>query len=405
MSSALPHNKKPRKQYVLGDFVKYATGIFAAHFVAISDMGIYEFAEKQYTDEKQQLQTCHMVLVGHYARKSGGPPVWAQATGDGIRYHKGTGFLVEPLILDIHCGKVYYEPPFSYIGGTIKNSDTPRGMTQERKFQRAVVESAIHFVFLLSGRLNQTLDITNPDLLGHFKIALVNLLQNRKAHEAADRTPTKRSPTRVEETAITKNEARPFKVSETNYRNLTFQIIRRPLPPIIAASLNRRVIDLTRDVPGSSPQAFNERILLEQQFERKPDGRDYEISAEDGLQRQALKAKVSAKRQRLAQCEATALEHRLQIAVMKEELAREKEELAREKEELGCEKEELGCEKKAKMFWEHKHNSLPRILLDRSRLSIASGSPNDQESSVALVRTSDAGVRSGPFGSGRSRPL
>lgn len=254
MSSALPHNKKPRKQYVLGDFVKYATGIFAAHFVAISDMGIYEFAEKQYTDEKQQLQTCHMVLVGHYARKSGGPPVWAQATGDGIRYHKGTGFLVEPLILDIHCGKVYYDPPFSYIGGTIKNSDTPRGMTQERKFQRAVVESAIHFVFLLSGRLNQTLDITNLDLLGHFKIALVNLLQNRKAHEAADRTPTKRSPTRVEETAITKNEARPFKVSETNYRNLTFQIIRRPLPPIIAASLNRRVIDLTRDVPGSSPQ-------------------------------------------------------------------------------------------------------------------------------------------------------
>lgn len=52
-----------------------------------------------------------MVLVGHYSYKSGGPPVRAQATGDGIRYHKGTGFRVEPLILDTHSGKVYYDPP------------------------------------------------------------------------------------------------------------------------------------------------------------------------------------------------------------------------------------------------------------------------------------------------------
>ncbi|EMD69800.1 hypothetical protein COCSADRAFT_177484 [Bipolaris sorokiniana ND90Pr] len=349
-------NKKPRKQYVLGDFVKYATGTFAAHFVAISNMGLYEFAEKRYMDENNN----HKLVI------------W-----------------------------------FCYIGGTINNGDTVRGMTQERKFQRAVVEFAIHFIFLVSGRLNQTLDITNPDLLGHFKLALVNLLRNREAHEAAHHTPTKRLATRVEETAITKNEARPFKVSETRYENSTSEIIRRPLPPIVAASLNRRVIDLTRDVPGSSPQVLNERVILEQQVRDlrakleeekvKTNALEARLVREKAIrqrlrdqrerwtiQRQALKVKVAAKRQRLAQCKATALEYQLQIAAVKEE---------------------LGCEKKARMFWQHKHNSLPRMLLDRSRLAVTSGASNDQESSVVLVRIPNAGVHKGSFGSGRSQPL
>ncbi|ENI10319.1 hypothetical protein COCC4DRAFT_46109 [Bipolaris maydis ATCC 48331] len=407
MSLAFPHSKKPRKQYVLGDFVKYATGIFAAHFVAISDMGLYEFAEKQYIDKNLQCNTRHMVLTGHYHRKSSGPPVWAESTGEEIRYYKGTGCRVEPLIPDIQSGKVYYDPPFSYIGGTISNGDAGRGMTQERKFQRAVVESAIHFIFLATGRLNQTLDITNPDLLGHFKVALVNLLQNREAYEASHRTPIKEIPARVEETAITKNEAHPFKVSETRPRNSVFDIIRRPLPPIVAASLNRRVIDLTCDVPGSSSQAIDECVLLEQQVQdlkakleeqrARTSTLEARLAREKlrrqrlrdqrerwNIQKRALKAKVTAKRQRPAQCEATGLEHQLQIAAVKEELE---------------------CEKKARMFWQYKHNSLPRMLLDRNRLSITSGAPNNQESSVALVRTPGAGAHKGSFGSGRSRPL
>ncbi|EUC50754.1 hypothetical protein COCMIDRAFT_81141 [Bipolaris oryzae ATCC 44560] len=411
MSVASPNNKKPRKKYVLGDFVKYATGIFAAHFVAISDMGLYEFAEKQYIDENQQCNTCHMIMVGHYHRKSSGLPVWAESTGEEIWYYKWTGCRVEPLSRGIQSGKVYYDPPFSYIGGIISDRDTGRGMTQERKFQRAVVESVIHFIFLATGRLNQTSDITNPDLLGHFKLALKNLLQNREAHEATNRTPTQRLPTHVEETPIANNEALPSKVSETRHKNSISDIIQRPLPPIFTASLDRRVIDLTRDVSGSSSQAPNECVLLEQQvrdLKAKLEEQEAMTNALEArlvrekarrqrlrnqrerwtIKRQALKAKISAKGQRLAEWKATAREHQLQIAAVTEELAREKE--------------ELRCEKKARMFWQHKHNSLPRMLLERSRLAATSGSPNGQESSVAMVKTQGVG---GSFGSAHSRPL
>jgi hypothetical protein len=74
-----------------------------------------------------------MLLVGHYWRKSGGPPVWAHATGTYVRYCSGDGTQVTPLIQDIHTSKVYNDPPFSYMMGT---RDFGEGMTPERKAER-----------------------------------------------------------------------------------------------------------------------------------------------------------------------------------------------------------------------------------------------------------------------------
>jgi hypothetical protein len=125
-----------------------------------------------------------MLLVGHYWRKSGGPPVWAHATGTYVRYYSGEGTQVTPLIQDIHSSKVYYDPPFIYMMDT---RDFGEGMTPERKAERAVVESVINFVFLSTGRLVRTLDLENPDMLGNFRLACKNFYQHRVTNATADR--------------------------------------------------------------------------------------------------------------------------------------------------------------------------------------------------------------------------
>ncbi|KAI4689923.1 uncharacterized protein J4E84_004104 [Alternaria hordeiaustralica] len=178
----------PKKRYILGDFTKYATGRLATHFTAISDMALYQFSEKLYLDEKHNTHRRHMLLVGHYSRKASGPPVWACATGERICYYSGPGKQVTPLVQDIHSSKVYYDPPFSYIGGSHDYSSQKPGMNPERKLERAVVDSAINFIFLSTGRLDQVFDLVNPDILGHFKLACTNLVRHQKPLAEAGHT-------------------------------------------------------------------------------------------------------------------------------------------------------------------------------------------------------------------------
>ncbi|KAF1943064.1 hypothetical protein EJ02DRAFT_321962, partial [Clathrospora elynae] len=176
-----------RKQYVLGDFAKYAAEKFANQFAAIADLGIYDFADKSYMDDNQKTQRVHMLLIGHYHRTSGGPSVWAHATGTYIRYYSGAGIEVTPLVQDIHTSRVYYDPPFSLMGGAQNSSNTGRGMNDDRKRERAVVESAINVIFLMTGRLMRTMDLENPDLLRNFRTACKNFDRHLRMNTAADR--------------------------------------------------------------------------------------------------------------------------------------------------------------------------------------------------------------------------
>ncbi|KAL1798579.1 hypothetical protein ACET3X_002616 [Alternaria dauci] len=169
-----------RKKYVLGDFTKYSTGKLEKELAAISSMEPYEFSEKLYMDDRNRARRCHMLLVGHYSRKSGGPPVWARATGESICYYSGSGIQVFPLVQDIHSSKIYYDPPFSIIGGSQDYSSLRPGMNSERKLERAVVDSTINFIFLVSGRLEKVFDLSNPDVLGSFRLACANMVRHGK---------------------------------------------------------------------------------------------------------------------------------------------------------------------------------------------------------------------------------
>ncbi|KAI4952305.1 hypothetical protein J4E91_003767 [Alternaria rosae] len=169
-----------RKKYNLDDFVQYATGKLAEQYAAIADLSMYKFADKTYLDENNTPCGRHMLLVGHYWRRSGGPPVWAHTTGTHIRYYSGEGIQVNPLIQDIHSSKVYYETPFNAMSGVHDSSNTKPRMTIERKLERALVESVINFIFLKKGQLIRALDLESPDMLGSFRLACINFAQHQK---------------------------------------------------------------------------------------------------------------------------------------------------------------------------------------------------------------------------------
>ncbi|KAH6614291.1 hypothetical protein C7974DRAFT_272392, partial [Boeremia exigua] len=164
-----------RKQYVLGDFVRFAEGRFPSDYKAIADLNAYKFKRKIFIDANGRAQRAEMLLVGHYARRSGGPSVWALATGYCVRYYRGETTKVAPLTQDIHTSKIYYDPPLKYMGGYKASSDPrPNGMSPARRVERDVVEAAIHFLFLLSNRLETTFNLPNPKLLSNFRTACRN---------------------------------------------------------------------------------------------------------------------------------------------------------------------------------------------------------------------------------------
>lgn len=249
-----------RKKYVLGDYAKCSTGRLAVPFAKISNMESYEFAEKSYVDDKHRAHRCHMLLVGHYSRKSGGPPVWVRATGERVCYYSGAGTQVNLLVQDIHSSKVYYDPPFSIIGGLQDYSNLRPGMNPERKLERAVVESAINFIFLASGRLEKVFDVVNPDILGHFKLACANLNRHRKPlHNTGDALYEKDS---EDAALIPEASVIPRRADSTVSLGPHGQLHSKDLVPI--DSRKRRFVDLSRDLTNSLSQGnYNTDISFE----------------------------------------------------------------------------------------------------------------------------------------------
>jgi hypothetical protein len=263
MQVGSPATMKMRKKYILGDFTKYATGKLAAQFAAISNMTLYEFSEKVYLSEKIRAHRCHMLLVGHYSRKSGGPPVWAHATGEKICYYSGAGTQVTPLVQDIHSSKVYYDSPFSYIGGSQDYSSLKPGMNPERKRERATVDSAINFIFLMSGRLEEVCDLVNPDILGSFRLACVNLVRYQKpSHTTGDSLCEQDAEDEASASATSRrlHYIQPIASGDTD-----FQSAHHSKSPVSIDSRKRQFVDLSDDptnyLPRRKHDIYNSSIL------------------------------------------------------------------------------------------------------------------------------------------------
>jgi len=194
-----------------------------------------------------------MLLVGHDTFKSGGPPVWAEATGERVRYYSGTGVQVTPLIHDVRSSKVYYDPPFSYIGGALDYKNTRPGMSSERKLERAVTEAAINFIFLKTGRLEQVMDSVNPDILSSFRQACRNFSLHQRSRDNADNTEFDQRSENGSATLVPSRGLHPIVLPSSTERNVQLAVRdRNPAPLVLCkrqfAELND---DLTDDLPRS----------------------------------------------------------------------------------------------------------------------------------------------------------
>ncbi|KAH6882854.1 hypothetical protein BKA58DRAFT_464762 [Alternaria rosae] len=256
-----------RKKYILGDFTKYGVGKLGLQFAAVADMDHYEFAEKVYLDERKNTHRCHMVRVGHYSFKSGGPPVWAEATGERIRYYSGAGVQVTPLVHNVHSSKVYYDPPFSHIGGGLDYSSVKPGMSSERRLERAIVEAVVNFSFLKSGRLEQVSDMVNLDILSSFRQACRNFGLYQRSRDNADNADYHRSLGNGPSTPVSSRRLCPFVAPPSTERNGQLAVCDGNLGSLVLRK--RQFAGLNDDLTGDLQRDSNKRPrLLEDSINR-----------------------------------------------------------------------------------------------------------------------------------------
>lgn len=157
---------EPKDHYTPRDFKSYARKEFSDEFSTFREIYTCSFEHKTYLDENNAAHSVDVLPVGHYHRRQGGPPVWAQATSTGVRYYQGKG--AESVITPIpeeHVTRIYYSAPYSSIIGPQEG----RGRTASRKAGHYFVETIINVLFLLTGRLEKVSNSGKTDMLSNFR--------------------------------------------------------------------------------------------------------------------------------------------------------------------------------------------------------------------------------------------
>lgn len=119
---------EPREHYTSKDFKRYARKEFATEFTAFRNAYICMFERKTYFDDNNAAHDIDVLLVGHYHRREVGPAVWAQATATGVRYYSGKALEKRCyLIPEMHVSHIYFDPPYSFIIGTLDEKSRMSG--------------------------------------------------------------------------------------------------------------------------------------------------------------------------------------------------------------------------------------------------------------------------------------
>jgi hypothetical protein len=62
-------------------------------------------------------------------------------------------------------------------------ADSTRAMTAARRYEKAVFETVVHFIFLLTGRLTRVYNVADMDMLGNIKFACMSLESSIRARD------------------------------------------------------------------------------------------------------------------------------------------------------------------------------------------------------------------------------
>ncbi|CAN9192930.1 unnamed protein product [Alternaria sp. RS040] len=350
-------------------------------------MESYEFAEKLYVDDKHRAHRCHMLLVGHYSRKSGGPPVWARATGERVCYYLGAGTQVNPLVQDIHSSKVYYDPPFSIIGGSQDYSNARPGMNPERKLERAVVESAINLIFLASGRLEKVFDVVNPDLLALIKRA--RLFDHFSSYETEMRAELEHEMLDLR-AQLEEQKAKTNAAKERHRREKT-----KRREAQVQSKAWKRKYTTQQDRPEQA--VLDVKLEEEEEEEEEQDWKS--MLFEQERQTEHYKVKFIAIKEQKVQWDMKQKKMSDAIYALESKIARLKNQIGnleassgKQKEKLVKQSRELAKETEARIFWQRKHADLLADSRDHRLHRTNSAARQDQD------------VRAPLYGNPTSRP-
>ena len=176
-----------KKHYPLHDFKEDARTRDPVQFTLIANIAAYRFERISYVASNQEGRQADMFSVGHYYNRHSVSNVWAHADGHHVRYYFGKPTEVCTLVPDVHATWVYYHEPFKLIGMKQGCPDTSRNMSAARRYEKAVFQMVVHFIFLLGGRLVYVSNSTNTDMLSHIKFAWTALEHSIKNESNASR--------------------------------------------------------------------------------------------------------------------------------------------------------------------------------------------------------------------------
>ncbi|KAE8828960.1 hypothetical protein PTNB73_05909 [Pyrenophora teres f. teres] len=186
-----------KKEYTLDDFRDNAQDKFPDQFPLIANITAYKFEKISYTNGDGVGQQADMLSIGHYYKKSCGPTVWAHTQGLCIQYYYGKSSDVCAPVPDAHRTRIYYHEPFKLMGSTQGCAESKRNLTVGRKYEQAVFDTVVYFVFLLTGHLMLVSTDAGTDMLDNLRFACMNLAHKLNTPEQTRRHTSGPCPTTI----------------------------------------------------------------------------------------------------------------------------------------------------------------------------------------------------------------
>lgn len=167
------------RRYTLDGFIKTGQKKFTEEFGHMNNQNLFHFESKTYIDEKQQAFEGTLLLVGRWyysTTKAAGPMTWALSTSHGISYYCGSPGQI--LVPALQRARIYHDAPFDLMFKSDGLSVSQNAYERNHQVKEAIIEAAINFAFLLTGRISHFDNIAGTDVLGNFQFACVNLYKN-----------------------------------------------------------------------------------------------------------------------------------------------------------------------------------------------------------------------------------
>jgi hypothetical protein len=153
---------------------------------ACADSELYTFEIVSYLGSKKETRASDMLLIGQYYQKRGGSPLWTYTDGLHVQYYRGNSNEVCKRVSEGQKSRMYFSEHFCLMGLTKGSTKTKQDNDQALKSENEVLETVVHFAFLLTGRITVVRTPRGTDMLQNLKLACMTFEEKCKAEEVAN---------------------------------------------------------------------------------------------------------------------------------------------------------------------------------------------------------------------------